>query len=86
MTDLVVGVVDSVRDKTTGPILTASRAVVYGLVAAIVGAVTLVVVLLTAVRVLDHFVPGGVWIIYTAMGALLTVGGLFVWSKRTAGS
>ena len=39
--DTIVRVVGQVRDRTTGPAITAARAVVFGLLAAILGTVAL---------------------------------------------
>src|SRR4051794_32233023 len=42
--DSIVRVVGQVRDRTTGPAITAARAVVFGLLAAILGILALVIV------------------------------------------
>lgn len=82
-TDKIVGLVERVRSSTTGPLLKIARGIVYGLFAAVL-AVTLVVLLLVVlVRVLD-LLPGGVWLPYLILGVLLTLAGLFAWSRRTA--
>ncbi|WP_229022925.1 hypothetical protein [Actinomarinicola tropica] len=80
--DLVVDVVDRVSGATTGTILTIARGIVYGLAAAIIGTVLLVLVLITLVRVLDVAIPGDVWIVYAGLGAVFTLVGLVLWSKR----
>lgn len=80
--DLVVDVVDRVSSATTGPILTVARGVVYGLAALILGSALLVLVVIALIRGLDVAIPGDVWIVYTGLGALFTLVGMFAWSKR----
>jgi len=81
VTDLIVDVVDRVHDSTTGPLLQASRVVVYGAVALIVGFVLLVALVIMFVRLLD-LLPGDIWIAYTGAGAILTLAGVLFWSRR----
>lgn len=82
--DLVVDVVDRVSSATTGPILTVARGLVYGLAALILGGALLVLVVIALIRGLDVAIPGDVWIVYTGLGALFTLVGMFAWSKRRA--
>jgi hypothetical protein len=82
--DTVVRVVGNVRDRTTGPAITVARAVVYGLLAAIVGVVALVLVVAALVRFVDVWVPGEVWSAHLIVGAVLCVAGLLLWRKRRA--
>lgn len=81
MTDLVVGAVDAVRDKTTGPILMVARGAVYGVVALFVGLFALGLLTVAFVRVLS-LIPGPQWLVYAVAGAILVLGGLLAWSKR----
>ena len=83
-TDTIVKVVGQVRDRTTGPAITAARAVVYGLFAAILGVVAVVLAITLAIRLANNYLPGRIWIIYLALGAVFTVGGLILWSKAFA--
>jgi hypothetical protein len=84
--DTVERVVDSVRSKTTGPAIVASRAIVYGLVGAVLGIIALVLLLAALVRALDAYLPRGVWLPYLIVGALLGVAGLWLWRKRRPAS
>ena len=79
ITGTIVDSVGKVRDKTTGPAVRASRGLVYGLVAGILGVIALIVLLILAVRVLDNYLPGSVWIVYLGLGALFTLGGVVLW-------
>ena len=94
--DTIVSVVEKVRDRTTGPAITATRAVVFGLLAAILGTVALVIfsVLLLRVTVIgvdaildaaDLDRPGrAVWIAFFVDGALFLLIGLVLWKKAVA--
>jgi hypothetical protein len=84
--DAVIKVVDTVRDKTTGPILTAARAIVYGLIGLMAVIVAVIVLAIAFVRLADSYLPGNVWFAHLLIGALFTVGGLFAWHKRYAPS
>jgi hypothetical protein len=89
--DTIESVVLSVKEKTTVPLRTAARGVVYGLVLAVLGIVLLVVAVIGVLRVADVWLLG--WagrahghirlsIAYGALGMLLTLAGLWCWSRR----
>lgn len=80
--DTVVKVVDAVREKTTGPVLTVARAIVYGLIGFFAVVVALVVLVIALVRLIDVYLPGDVWSAYLLLGTLFTVLGFLVWGKR----
>jgi hypothetical protein len=80
--DTIDRFVGAVRGKTTGPLERAARILVYGVLAAIVGTVALVLVLITVVRVVDVVLPGEVWSAYLLLGGIFTGAGLFMWRKR----
>jgi hypothetical protein len=82
--DTVVKVVDAVREKTTGPVLTAARAIVYGLIGFFAALVALILLVIALVRVLDVYLPGEVWSAYLLLGLLFSGGGLLVWRRRYA--
>ncbi len=90
--DTIESVVLSVKEKTTVPLRTAARGVVYGLVLVVLGVVLLVVTLVAVVRIADVWLLG--WagrahghvrlsIAYGALGMLLCLAGLWCWSRRT---
>lgn len=81
--DKIVETIGTVRDKTTKPALTAARGLVYGLLAAIVGTVAVVLLLVLVVRIAASYAPmpgdqGTVWPIYTFLAVLMILGGLFL--------
>ena len=86
--DTIERVVGSVRDRTTKPLVTASRAVVFGLLAGILGivAVVLLIILLTRATqaLLDIWFRHemSVYLSYFIIGGIICLGGLFVLSKR----
>jgi len=94
--DTIVKVVGSVRDRTTGPALTASRGVVYGTLAAVLGTTALVLLCILLLRgvvlgvdgilgVLDIDRAGrAVWIAHLLLGAGFSLGGWAMWRKAWA--
>jgi hypothetical protein len=86
-TDAVVRAVDTVRDKTTGPLQTASRGVVYGVMAGVLGIMVLVLLIIALVRATDALVglvvdPPNIWLTYLIVGVIFLVGGWFVFRRR----
>lgn len=91
--DTIVRVVGSVRDRTTGPAITASRAAVYGTLAAVLATTALVLFCIVAVRavvlgvdalleVLDIDRAGrAVWISHLLLGTGISLAGLAIWRK-----
>ena len=80
--DTVERVVDTVRSKTTGPAIVASRAVVYGFVGAVLGIIAVTLLIAALIRVLDVYMPRGVWLPYVILGAVLGLVGALLWRKR----
>lgn len=87
--DRVVQIVSAVKDKTTGNVVLAVRAVVYGLVAA-AGAIGLLVLLtVAAVRLADAYLPIGAgvgsatWAAHLFVGIVFMVIGAGLWKART---
>lgn len=85
----VVHYVGTVRDKTTGPALVASRYAVYALAMALIALVLVVLLLLLVVRLLVaatnelSFVDDGeTWLAYYILGALFVLGGAVLWRKK----
>jgi hypothetical protein len=79
--DLVVDTVDRFRDRTTGPVISGARYVVFGIVAAIVVVPLFVMGIILAGRLLD-LLPGDLWIAYSALGAVLVMVGMMFWRLR----
>jgi hypothetical protein len=82
-TDKIVRAVDTVRDKTTGPLQTGARGVVYGLVAVVLGIMVFTLLVIAALRALDAFLPvGGIWLPYLIVGTIFLVGGYVMFRRR----
>lgn len=90
--DAIERLVGNVRDKTTGPAITAARWVVYGTFAAIVGLVVAIMVAIAGVRALDNYLPDAwvgedhTWVAHLVVGSVFTIAGMVAWSKRSAPS
>ncbi|MCB0970373.1 MAG: hypothetical protein KDA97_02480 [Acidimicrobiales bacterium] len=82
--DTIVDTIAKVRDKTTKPAIVATRALVYGLLAAIVGVVALVLVLVLLTRIWANYVPGDVWTLYALLAVVFSVVGLVLLRKANA--
>lgn len=76
--------IEVVRSNTTDRLVRVARLLVYGLIAAIVGAMAGVVALIALIRILDVVLPREVWLPYILLGAIFLGLGLFLWSKKTA--
>src|SRR3954469_7025783 len=75
--DTIERVVGQVRERTTRPLVTATRAIVFGLLAAIIGIASLVLVAITLVRVLTYL-PGGVWVAHLITGLVFLIAGIIL--------
>lgn len=86
--DTIVKVVGQVRDKTTGPAITAARGTVYGLLAGLLGTFCAAMLAIAAVRFIDVYLPDDLvgdentWLAHLLVGAAFSVGGLVLWSQR----
>ncbi len=78
--DSIVDVVGTVRQKTTGPALTATRGVVFGILIVIVAVMAVVLLIVGLVRLVHNWVD--VWLAYVVLGALFTLAGGLMWRQR----
>ena len=81
-TDLIEHTVAVARDRTVVPARIATRAVVYGLLAALIALPAIVMLTVGAFRALVLLYQGRVWAAYITLGGIFILGGLFCWSKR----
>ncbi len=77
-----VDLVEAVRARTTGPLLTAARAVVYGFVIMTAAVAVVVLIAIAAIRALDIAVPGDVWSAHLIAAGVFGGAGAWAWSKR----
>ena len=85
-TDKIVSVVDTVKVKSAGPAIKVSRALVFGIMGAIIAIFALLMFLVGLVRAMNNFIPADVWLVYLILGTLFTVIGALLWSKRPRGA
>ena len=79
--DTIVDTIAMVRDRTTKPAMIASRGLVYGLIAAVIGIVGVVLFIILFIRVLNNYLPGNIWTVYAVLGLGFTTGGLICLRK-----
>ncbi|MGI9594900.1 MAG: hypothetical protein ACR2QK_01995 [Acidimicrobiales bacterium] len=85
----VVEYVGTVRDKTTGPALVASRYLVYAiamvliaLMLAVLLLVLLIRLLVTATALFPFVEEGEAWMAYYIVGAIFVIGGAVLWRTK----
>jgi hypothetical protein len=96
-TDTIVRLVDSVRDRTTGPALDAVRWLIYGLVLALLALPVAVLALVGVFRLVEGFLwwvhDRGAWaaflhdpigFVYLTFGLLFVLVALVLWRKSKA--
>ena len=81
-TDLVERTVAMVRDRTVEPAQAATRAVVYGLLAALIAIPAVVLLTLGAFRGLVLIEQGYTWAAWVTLGGIFVIAGAFLWTKR----
>jgi hypothetical protein len=84
--DRIESIVETVRDKTTVPVTKAARTIVYGLIAAVMGALALLLLVIGLFR-LHVYLPFSdegrkVYVTDLGLGGLFVVVGAFLWRKR----
>jgi hypothetical protein len=81
--DNIEKVVETVRDKTVTPAQNVTKAIVFGLLTTFFIAMALAVFSIGAFRVVDVYLPAGVWATYLVFGGIFVVAGTFCWARRT---
>jgi hypothetical protein len=82
-TNTFINFIESVRNKTTGPILGLARACVYGVILTVSASITLIFLVIGLIRLINIALPGSVWSAYLALGLLFHIAGILLWSRRT---
>ncbi|MDP7068394.1 MAG: hypothetical protein QF637_12305 [Acidimicrobiales bacterium] len=83
-TKLVVSTVESVRGKTTGPLLFAARLLIYSVVFFVTVVAGVSLLMIATVRIVNQLLPGDVWTTYLLLGGFFALLGMFLWSKRSS--
>ena len=78
--DTIERLVESVRSNTSDRLVSATRLVVFGLLAAILGIIGLVLGINALVRFMVSYV-GSAWATYYILGGLFTLCGLLLWRQ-----
>lgn len=87
-TDWIVSRIDQVREQTTGRVITIARALVFGIIAIVLGAFIAVVALIGVTRAVQSLIElatsweRAVYLSYLVIGLVFTVGGLLLFRKR----
>ncbi len=84
MADTIERVVGGIRDKTAVPLTTVARALVFGLLAAVMGVAALAFVAIGLVRAVDAYLPEDVWAAHLLVGGIFTLLGGFLLRKASA--
>ena len=90
VTEQITTFVGNIRDKATNNAVKAVRGVVFGLLGLLLGFVIIALLLITATRGLQSLLDiwfewdKAVYLSYFIVGGSLTLGGLFLMSKRHA--
>lgn len=87
-TEQIVKVVDTVRDKTTGPALTAAAGVKYGVLIVLLGLPLAVLLLIALMRGCERgLIALGLdepmWIVDLVFGAVFLAAGVVLWRKSS---
>jgi hypothetical protein len=90
--DTIERVVQGVRDKTTGPAITAVRWLVASVFLVLAGTMVAILLAVALVRLVDVYLPDSVfgedhvWAAHGIVGLLLALVGLVMLSKRRGGA
>ncbi|MFN8041036.1 MAG: phage holin family protein [Acidimicrobiales bacterium] len=86
-TDGIIRLVDSVRDKTTGPALQIARGIKYGVTALIFGTVVAFMLVIGLIRALEvifinvFHLENPIWLVYLIVGLVFVGLGALLWGK-----
>jgi hypothetical protein len=84
--DNIERVVTTVRDNTVTPAQNLTRAIVFGLLTSFFVATALTIASIGLFRLVDVYLPGGVWATYLVFGGIFVAAGTFCWAQRTTQS
>jgi len=81
--DTIEKTVVAIRDRTVEPATKAANYVVYGVFAGCCVLCAILLLTIVTFRVLTYAMP--VWAAWMLLGGIFVIGGLFCWTRRTAG-
>jgi hypothetical protein len=76
--DKVEQLVATVREKTTQPILKGARGAIWGVVATFLIIIACVLLYTALFRLVDSYLPVGVWATHLIFGLVFTAGGIAI--------
>jgi hypothetical protein len=79
--DTIDSVVATVNDRAVRPAIVAARAIVFGVIIAVIGITVLIVFCIGFIRVTSMY-GHRVWISYLALGFIFSVAGVVLYSRR----
>jgi hypothetical protein len=77
-----VNVVETVRDRTTGPLIVVARALVFGVFIGTIGSAVVVLAIIGTIRLLDRILPSSVWLPYLVLGLIFVAVGAIIFRRR----
>ena len=80
--DSLEGIIDAIRSRTSEPLLKIVQTIVFGMLAAGLAVTMLLLFTVGGVRLVDAYLPQGVWLAYFIVGSVLMLAGLWAWRKR----
>ena len=80
--DTIVNVVETVRDRTTGPLIVVARALVFGVFIGTIGSAVVVLAIIGTIRLLDRILPSSVWLPYLVLGIVFVAVGAIIFRRR----
>jgi hypothetical protein len=80
--DAIDRTVALIRERTVEPAQVATRAIVYGLLAALIGIPAVVMTIIMLFRILVELEQNYVWAAWFTLGGIFVLGGAFCWVKR----
>lgn len=76
--DKVEEVVTTLREKTTAPVLKGARGAIWGVLATFLVIIALVLAYAALLRILDSYLPWGVWSAHLVLGVVFTASGIAI--------
>ena len=71
-----------IRKATDRPSANLARRLVYGVIIFMAGITALILLTIGGIRLIDNYLPAGVWSAYLLLGGFFSLLGLWIWSKR----
>ena len=82
--DTVERVVGTIRDRTVEPAQRVTRALVFGFLTAFFVFTAILLLSIGVFRLVDVYVPGGVWVAWLIFGGIFVIGGALLFAQRSA--